>query len=181
MFPNTSNQSWISPMIFFLCWPLKYWRQKFDSWTIACFIGRRRWTDGKVPSRLGSERLQVRISLEASTFWKWSESIKTANVRKSYLCTPMELISQKLSLFKRNAPTCMGWRWRVTYRPSLTYTLPKVQSSQHRFFCWKGCLKIIGWFNIQGPAVNTPGMFTELIRSGWLNLDKEKTSPNIVF
>ncbi len=24
------------------------------------------------------------------------------------------------------------------------YTLPKVQSSQYRFFCWKGCLMIIG-------------------------------------
>ncbi len=34
------------------------------------------------------------------------------------------------------------------------YTLPKVQSSQHRFFCWKGCPKIIGWFNIQGPDYN---------------------------
>ncbi len=35
------------------------------------------------------------------------------------------------------------------------YTLPKVQSSQHRFFCWKGCLKIIGWFNIQWPYVKS--------------------------
>ena len=34
-------------------------------------------------------------------------------------------------------------------------TLPKVQSSQHRFLCWKGCLKIIGWFNIQGPDVKS--------------------------
>ncbi len=37
----------------------------------------------------------------------------------------------------------------------IRHTLPKVQSSQHRFFCWKGCLKIIGWFNIQGPAVKS--------------------------
>ncbi len=34
-------------------------------------------------------------------------------------------------------------------------TLPKVQSSQLRFFCWIGCLKIIGWFNIQGLDVNS--------------------------
>ncbi len=27
------------------------------------------------------------------------------------------------------------------------HTLPKVQSSQHSFFCWNSCLKIIGWFN----------------------------------
>ncbi len=37
---------------------------------------------------------------------------------------------------------------------------------------------IIGWFNIQEPVVKS--MF-ELIRSGWLKLDNEKISPNIVF
>ncbi len=33
-------------------------------------------------------------------------------------------------------------------------------------------LKIKGWLNIQGPDV----MFTELIRSGWLDLDNAKIS-----
>ncbi len=52
------------------------------------------------------------------------------------------------------------WRLRV-HRLGITYvfvklicTLPKVQSSQHRFFCWNGCLWIICWFNIKGPDVN---------------------------
>ena len=57
----------------------------------------------------------------------------------------------------------------------------KVQSSEHRFFCWKGCLKIIGWFHNQGSDVKSMLVHTELIRSGGLNLDNEKISPNIVF
>ncbi len=55
----------------------------------------------------------------------------------------------------------------------MRYTLPKVQSSQHRFFCWNGCLKIIGWFNIQGPDVKSM-LVTEPICSGWSNLNNEK-------
>ena len=47
-----------------------------------------------------------------------------------------------------------------TLEAELSCTLPKVQSSQHIFFCWKGCLKIIGRFNIQGPDVG----------SGWLRV-----------
>ncbi len=33
--------------------------------------------------------------------------------------------------------------------------LHKVQSSPHRFFCWTGCINIIGWLNIQGPYVKS--------------------------
>ncbi len=36
-------------------------------------------------------------------------------------------------------PYTQGW---IPWPLCLLYTLPKVQSSQHRFFCWKGCLKI---------------------------------------
>ncbi len=38
-------------------------------------------------SRLGCERFLVQIPPDALTFWKWSKSIKTANVRKFYLCS----------------------------------------------------------------------------------------------
>ncbi len=37
--------------------------------------------------------LQVQFPPNASTFWKWSKSIKTANVRKFYLCNPMNLMN----------------------------------------------------------------------------------------
>ena len=60
------------------------------------------------------------------------------------------------------------------------YTLPKVQSSQHRFICLIGCLKIIVWFNILGSDIKSM-LVTELICSGWPNLNNEKMSLNIVF
>ncbi len=69
------------------------------------------------------------------------------------------LLREKNSHLKKGAicsnstPGALFWYpffWSPNY-----YTLPKVQSSQHRFFCWNGCLKIIGWFNIQGPDVKS--------------------------
>ncbi len=40
----------------------------------------------------GHEKLQVQIPPDASTFWKWSKCIKTANVRKFYLWIVMNSV-----------------------------------------------------------------------------------------
>ncbi len=46
-------------------------------------------------------------------------------------------------------------KWNHVYQVSLN-TLPKVQSSQHRFLCWKVALRLrIGWFNIHHMFGNT--------------------------
>ncbi len=55
------------------------------------------------------------------------------NMHSSLLCIP-PAVSDYFSYYEK-----LGV---LAHLPHFaTYTLPRVQSSQHRFFCWKGCLK----------------------------------------
>ena len=119
-------------------------KRSFFTYMPLLLIYRKKQLKSQCPRKSKSGKLDFLLIKKKTIFFKFLGKLDFLLIKK-------KTIFFKFSMFLTSHTLTLKCHWKKFISMC---TLPKVQSSQHRFFCWKGCLKIIGWFNIQGPAVN---------------------------